>query len=286
VTGYLLVLVFLGYPVMSSGPGRSCMLNAMSAAVVLPEPVFEVQRAAERATFDHGWLKTSHSFSFADYYDPRNVNWGALRVFNDDRVAPGNGFPTHPHRDMEIVTYVLEGHLQHRDSIGSHGVVGAGGVQYMSAGTGVRHSEYNHSGTEGLHFLQMWVQPARLGGAPQYGQMDFETPQRLNRWLTIASGQAGVEAPVALTQDATFLVSRLENATIEHVLAPGRLAFLFLATGEVTAAGSDVNGSRVGMDDLVAGDAVRIAGVSKLAIAGSGEVVLWDLPRLPDAAND
>ena len=116
--------------------------------------------------------------------------------------------------------------------------------------------------------------------------MDFETPQRLNRWLAIASGQAGVEAPVALTQDATFLVSRLENATIEHVLAPGRLAFLFVAAGEVTAAGSDINGSRVGMDDLLAGDAVRIAGVTKLALAGSGEVVLWDLPRLPDGAND
>jgi redox-sensitive bicupin YhaK (pirin superfamily) len=279
-------MVCLGYSVMSFDPQRSCKLSSMTAAVILPQPVFEVQRAAERATFDHGWLKTNHSFSFAEYYDPRNVNWGALRVFNDDRVAPGNGFPTHPHRDMEIVTYVLEGHLQHRDSIGSHGVVGPGGVQYMSAGSGVRHSEYNHSGTEGLHFLQMWVQPARPGGTPLYGQMDFETPQRLNRWLAIASGQAGVEAPVALTQDATFLVSRLENATIEHVLAPGRLAFLFVAAGEVTAAGSDINGSRVGMDDLLAGDAVRIAGVTKLALAGSGEVVLWDLPRLPDGAND
>jgi redox-sensitive bicupin YhaK (pirin superfamily) len=258
----------------------------MNAAVVLPEPVFEVQRAAERASFDHGWLKTSHSFSFAEYYDPRNVNWGALRVFNDDRVAPGNGFPTHPHRDREIVTYVLEGHLQHRDSIGSNGVVGPGGVQYMSAGRGVRHSEYNHSGTDELHFLQMWVEPAHPGGAPLYGQLDFETQQRLNKWLAIASGQAGVQAPVALTQDATFLAGRLESATIEHVLAPGRLAFLFVATGEVTATGSDINGVRVGMDDLLAGDAVRIAGVTKLSLAGSGEVVLWDLPRLPDAAND
>jgi redox-sensitive bicupin YhaK (pirin superfamily) len=258
----------------------------MSTPAIVSQPIFDVQRAGARATFDHGWLKTSHSFSFADYYDPRNVNWGALRVLNDDRVSPGQGFGTHPHRDMEIVTYVLEGELEHRDSIGSHGVVGPGGVQYMSAGRGVRHSEFNHSPTAGLHFLQMWVMPGRLGGEPLYGQMSFETNQRLNTWLLIASGQPGVTTPVALTQDASFMVSRLENGSIEHVLEPGRLAFFFVAEGDVRAEGFGPDGSRVGTTELAAGDAVRIAGVTKLAALGSGEVVLWDVPRLPDDAND
>ena len=258
----------------------------MSGPVVVPQPVFQVQRAAERATFDHGWLKTSHSFSFADYYDPRNVNWGALRVLNDDRVAPGEGFGTHPHRDMEIVTYVIEGELEHRDSIGSHGVVGPGGVQYMSAGRGVRHSEFNHSHTDALHFLQMWVQPARLAGEPLYGEMAFEARQRQNRWLVIASGQAAVEAPVRLMQDATFMVSRLEDATLQHTLTLGRLAFLFIAEGNVAAEGTDTGGSRIGTSELSTGDAIRISGVNTLTLAGNGEVVLWDLPRLPDGAND
>ena len=181
------------------------------------DTTFAVQRAADRATFDHGWLLTSHSFSFAEYHDPRNVNWGALRVFNDDRVTAGAGFPTHAHRDMEIVTYVLTGELEHRDSIGNHGVVGPGGVQYMSAGSGVRHSEYNHSPNEGLHFLQMWVLPGKLGGAPSYGQVNFGVDQRLNKWLVVASG-SDRDAPVSLTQDATLLVSRLNDGQLQHRL--------------------------------------------------------------------
>jgi quercetin 2,3-dioxygenase len=245
-------------------------------------PIFEVQRAKDRASFDHGWLKTSHSFSFADYFDPRNVIWGALRVLNDDRVSPGEGFGTHPHRDMEII----EGELEHRDSIGSHGVVGAGGVQYMSAGRGVNHSEFNHSKTAGLHFLQMWLQPARSGGTPTYGQMTFERRERFNTWLAIASGQPGITAPVALTQDATFMVSRLEGSSGSHTFEPGRLAFLFVAEGNVTAEGFADDALRASVSELSPGDAVRIAGVTKLSVSGSGELVLWDLPRLPDDAND
>ena len=137
-------------------------------------PVFAVVPAAGRAHANHGWLDTYYSFSFADYYDPENENWGALRVFNDDTIAGGAGFPAHPHRDMEIVTYVLSGELAHRDSMGNHGVVGAGGVQFMSAGTGVTHSEYNNNADEPLHLVQMWVLPGRLGMPPAYGEMAFD----------------------------------------------------------------------------------------------------------------
>jgi quercetin 2,3-dioxygenase len=261
-------------------------MKSASDPIATTQPIFEVQRAAERATFDHGWLLTSHSFSFADYFDPRNVNWGALRVFNDDRVATGAGFPTHPHRDMEIVTYVLSGELEHRDSIGNHGVVGPGGVQYMSAGHGVRHSEYNHSSTEGLHFLQMWVLPGQIGGSPTYGQVDFDADQRRNTWLVIASGHAGQDAPVVLTQDAMLLVSRLEGIELRHTFEPGRLGFLFAADGGIDVAAFDEHDAQVGSAVLTAGDAVRIAGVTRLKLSGAGEVVLWDVPRVRDDAND
>jgi hypothetical protein len=259
----------------------------MSDPVILPQPVFEVQRSAERAFYDHGWLRSFHSFSFADYYDPRNVNWGALRVFNDDRVAGGKGFGTHPHRDMEILTYVLSGQLEHRDSLGSHGVVGPGGVQFMSAGTGVQHSEFNHSATEELHFLQMWVLPGRLGEKPLYGQLDFDVEARRGKWLAVASGQRGVAAPVELTQDATFMVSRIAGESLQHTFAPGRLGFLFVADGVASAAGFDDGNGAVGGEILLAaGDAVRIAGVTRLNVSGAGEIVLWDVPRPPDGAND
>jgi len=251
----------------------------MSERAVLPKRVFSVQRGAERASFDHGWLKTSHSFSFANYYDPRNVNWGALRVLNDDRVAPGKGFGTHPHSDMEILTYVLQGQLEHRDSLGSHGVVAAGGVQYMSAGTGVQHSEFNHSAAKELHFLQMWLLPGRLGEKPLYGQVEFEPEERIGKWLVIASGQPDVTAPVALTQDASFMVSRLEGGTLRHVFQPGRLGFLFVASGEVTVEGRGVEDLPAGEPAVLAsGDAVRMSGITHLDLNGTGELVLWDLP--------
>jgi quercetin 2,3-dioxygenase len=261
-------------------------MRSTSDPIAAAQPIFEVQKAADRATFDHGWLLTSHSFSFADYFDPRNVNWGALRVFNDDRVAAGAGFPTHPHRDMEIVTYVLSGELEHRDSIGNHGIVGPGGVQYMSAGSGVRHSEYNHSSTQGLHFIQMWVLPGEAGGSPTYGQVDFDAAQRRNTWLVIASGHPGQDAPVALTQDAMLLVSRLEGIELRHTFEPGRLGFLFAADGGIDVAAFDVRDAQIGSAQLAAGDAVRIAGITRLKLTGAGEVILWDVPRVKDGAND
>jgi quercetin 2,3-dioxygenase len=184
------------------------------------------------------------------------------------------------------VTYVLSGELEHRDSMRNHGVVGPGGVQYMSAGSGVRHSEYNHSPTDGLHFLQMWVLPGETGGAPTYGQVDFDVTERRNKWLVIASGHAGQEAPVKLTQDAMLLVSRLEGEELRHTFEPGRLGFLFVADGEVKAAAFDVNDAAIKSAKLVAGDAVRLAGITRLRLSGVGEVVLWDVPRIRDDAND
>jgi|SRR5579884_507170 len=229
---------------------------------------FAVQRSNERFFADHGWLKTYHSFSFAEYYDPENVQWGALRVFNDDRVAPSMGFPLHPHRDMEILTYVFSGELEHQDSMGNRGVVGPGGVQFMSAGTGVRHSEYNARRDNELHLVQMWVFPGKLDQRPTYGQMDFTTDDRRNRWLAVASGEENVDAPIGLTQQATLRISRLEDGALHHDMAPGRYGFLFAHSGDITA-----NGEKLG-----AGDAVRMHDVGGLKVSGSGEVVFWDIP--------
>jgi redox-sensitive bicupin YhaK (pirin superfamily) len=242
---------------------------------------FSVQRASDRACFDHGWLRTCHSFSFADYYDPNNVHWGALRVLNDDIVAPGEGFPTHPHRDMEIVTYVLSGKLEHRDSMGSHGIVGPGGAQFMSAGTGVRHSEYNHSNTEPLHFLQMWVLPAESGLEPAYGQVEFSQEDRVNRWLTVASGRHSIEAAARLSQDAAFLVTQLQgDRHLRHTFDPGRLGFLFVADGEVKAEALDEADAVIAKAELATGDAVRMANVSRLGVRGDALLALWDVPRM------
>jgi redox-sensitive bicupin YhaK (pirin superfamily) len=261
-------------------------MNKSSMLPIAPvRPIFEVQRAADRGNYDHGWLRTSHSFSFADYYDSQHMNWGALRVFNDDRVVAGEGFPTHSHRDMEIVTYVLSGQLEHRDSIGSHGVVGPGGVQYMSAGRGVRHSEYNHSKSESLHFLQMWVLPGLLDVKPSYGQVEFDPQARLNTWLTVASGLPEATAPVALTQGAELLVSRLEDTELRHTFEPGRLGFLFVAEGRIRVTARDDQDEEAGTAELAEGDAVRLGGIAHLMLAGSAELVLWDLPHITDGGN-
>jgi quercetin 2,3-dioxygenase len=183
---------------------------------------------------------------------------------------------------MEIVTYVLSGKLEHRDSIGNHGVVGPGGVQYMSAGSGVRHSEFNHSPDEGLHFLQMWVLPGNLGGPPSYGQVDFDADRRRNKWLLVASGNDR-SAPVRLTQNATLHVSRLEGAQLQHAFDARRLGFLFVAEGTIAVSafsGDDAAGSA----ELQAGDAVRLGGVSQITLHGTGEIVLWALPIVDDNA--
>jgi redox-sensitive bicupin YhaK (pirin superfamily) len=238
---------------------------------------FGVQRSAERYFGDHGWLKTFHSFSFAEYHDPSNMNWGALRVFNDDRVAGGGGFPTHPHQNMEILTYVIDGRLEHRDTLGSHGIIDPGGVQFLSAGTGLRHSEFNSSPDRELRFLQMWILPGRLNIAPTYGQVDFDVAARHNRWLAAASGEATVEAPIRLTQNATLRVAHLESATIGHEFAAGRLGFLFVATGSADVTSHETSGETHAAT-LVAGDALRLNGLRDLAVTGTAEVVFWDVP--------
>jgi redox-sensitive bicupin YhaK (pirin superfamily) len=230
--------------------------------------IFAIQRSNERYFADHGWLRTYHSFSFADYYDPANLNWGALRVFNDDVIAPAAGFPTHPHRDMEIVTYVLEGELEHRDSMGNAGVVAPGGIQYMSAGTGIRHSEINPSTTRPLHLVQMWVLPAESGGRPAYGQVQYTQADRTGAWLTAASGRRSAPAQTVLAQDASLHVVRLESSHVEYAFERDRYGFLFVADGTITANG----------EHLATGDAVRMHALSALRIDGTGELVLWDLP--------
>ncbi len=234
-------------------------------------PIFSIQRSDERFCADHGWLKTCFSFSFAEYQDPDNINWGALRVLNDDRIAPAEGFPPHPHRDMEIITYVLSGALEHQDSMGNRGVVGPGGIQYMSAGTGVRHSEFNHSKTDELHLVQMWVLPPKTGLPAQYGQRDFTIQDRLGRWFTVASGKEGANAPISLQQNATFSIARLEDGgELNYPFDPQRYGFLFVADGEIVA-----NGETLGT-----GDAVRIGGMTGLEVKGSGELLLWDVPEV------
>lgn len=236
-------------------------------------PNIAIQRSGERAFFDMDWLQTYHSFSFADYFDPANLNWGALRVFNDDVIAAGKGFPTHPHRDMEILTYVLDGELEHKDSMGNIGVIRPGGVQYLSAGTGIKHSEYNHSAENPVRLVQMWVLPRAQGLEPRYGQVDYTLAHRLDRWLPIASGEANVTSQIALWQDATAYVARLAEKPLSFTLRPNRFAFLFVADGELV-----LNGEKLGR-----GDAARIEGPLELELAGQGEAVLWDVPPLGNA---
>jgi redox-sensitive bicupin YhaK (pirin superfamily) len=244
--------------------------------MALAVPTFAVQKSADRFASDHGWLRTAHSFSFADYYDPANTNWGALRVFNDDRVAPNAGFPTHPHANMEIITYVFDGKLEHRDTLGSHGIVESGGVQYLSAGTGIRHSEYNAASDRELHFAQMWVLPGTIDAVPTYGQVDFDRTARLDRWLIVASGESD-DAPIALTQRATLRVAALEGGAVEHAFAPGRLGFLFVGKGRATATSRD-SGGTARTAELHAGDAIRMAGIAAFDVSGEAELVFWDVP--------
>jgi redox-sensitive bicupin YhaK (pirin superfamily) len=244
--------------------------------MALAASTFSVQKSSDRFSSDHGWLKTAHSFSFADYFDPANTSWGALRVFNDDRVAPSSGFPTHPHANMEILTYVFDGKLEHRDTLGSHGIVESGGVQYLSAGTGLRHSEFNATVDRELHFVQMWVLPGERDTAPTYGQVDFDVDARRNRWLTVASGEA-VDAPIRLTQHATLRVAKLEDTRLDYHFAPERLGFVFVGKGTatITAGGKPGRSAR-----LEAGDAIRLGGIEDLRVEGDAELVFWDVPPL------
>ena len=229
-----------------------------------------IRRSAERGFADHGWLKSFHTFSFADYYDPKHVEFGPLRVINEDRVAAGAGFGTHPHRDMEIISYVLSGELAHKDSLGTGSVIRPGDVQRMSAGSGVRHSEFNSSATQGLHFLQIWIKPNVVGIEPSYEEKHFSNSDKQGRLRLIASPE-GRDGSVLIHQDASLYAGRFdgeEHATLE--LKPGRRSYVHVARGEVR-----VNGVELG-----AGDALKVTDVPAVRIDGGrrAEVLVFDLP--------
>ncbi|MBS0348867.1 MAG: pirin family protein [Proteobacteria bacterium] len=228
-----------------------------------------LRKSQDRGHADHGWLKSQHSFSFAGYYDPAHVGWGNLLVINEDRIAPGTGFGTHGHRDMEIVSYVMSGSLAHKDSMGNGTAIPPGDVQRMSAGSGVRHSEFNHATDAVTHFLQIWIEPNQLGIAPGYEQKTFPDADKRGRLRLVASPD-GAEGSVLIHADARLyagLLDGTEAATL--TLDPARKAYVFLIRGALS-----VNGQR-----LEAGDAALLANEAEVALtAGSdAEVLVFDL---------
>jgi quercetin 2,3-dioxygenase len=232
--------------------------------------MIELRKANERGHANHGWLDTWHSFSFADYHDPAHVSFGPLRVINEDRVQPGAGFPTHGHRDMEIVPYVLEGALAHQDSMGNGSTIVPGDVQRMSAGKGVLHSEYNHARDEVTHLLQIWIHPDVTGISPGYEQKHFPPEEKRGRLRLIASAD-GREGSVTIHQDAALYAALLDGEErLTHPLAPGRRAYVHVARGEVTA-----NGRPLGP-----GDALKAADEPAVTLdhGKDAEVLLFDLP--------
>jgi redox-sensitive bicupin YhaK (pirin superfamily) len=217
---------------------------------------------------DHGWLKARHHFSFADYYDPSRMNWGRLRVWNDDEIAPNSGFPPHPHADMEIITYVREGAITHKDSLGNEGRTEAGDVQVMSAGSGIRHSEYNLEPST-TRIFQIWIQPTRQGAAPTWGARPFPKADRAGRFVTLASGLADDDEALPIRTDARVAGATLKaGETTEYPLGAGRHAYLVLAAGAV-----EVNGVRLDARD---GAAVRDEQVLRITALEDAEVVLVD----------
>lgn len=217
----------------------------------------------------HGWLESFHTFSFGAYLDPAQMGFRALRVINEDRVVPGAGFPAHGHRDMEILSYVLEGALRHEDSLGTGSTIRPGELQRMSAGTGVRHSEYNASRTEPVHFLQIWILPERDGGEPGYEQKSFPPEERRNA-LILAAAPGGVEGAVTLRQDARLYLARLDAGRgVEHALAPGRGAWLQVARGLIALDGTEMR----------EGDGAAVTDQPRLAVEAltDAEILLFDL---------
>ena len=230
--------------------------------------MIKIRKANERGHANHGWLDTYHTFSFADYHDPRWMGFRSLRVINDDLVMPGEGFGMHPHRDMEIVTYVLSGALEHKDTMGNGRVIRAGDVQYMAAGTGVRHSEFNPSADEAVHLLQIWIQPDTAGVTPRYAEKSFA--QAPTGVLHLVTSKTGRDGSIAIHQDADLWLARLAaGQRVAHGLAPGRQAWVHVAEGELTLNGQDLH----------AGDAAAISAGTTLEFAAAkpAQVLLFDL---------
>jgi hypothetical protein len=228
-----------------------------------------VRPARERGHADHGWLDSHHTFSFADYYDPRHMGFRALRVINDDRVQPGRGFGTHPHRDMEIVSYVLEGALAHKDSMGTGSVIRPGDVQRMTAGTGVLHSEFNHAPDEVVRFLQIWIVPERARLEPSYEQKTFPTEERKNQLRLVAS-RDGRDGSITVHQDVALYATVLDDgATVRHAIAPGRHVWVQVARGAAVLNGKP----------LAEGDGAAISDEAAIELTGKGsaEVLVFDL---------
>jgi redox-sensitive bicupin YhaK (pirin superfamily) len=227
-----------------------------------------VRRSADRGRANHGWLDSHHTFSFAEYHDPAYMGFGPLRVINEDRVAPGAGFPRHAHQDMEILSYVLEGALEHKDSLGTGSIIRPGDVQRMSAGTGIQHSEFNSSKQDPVHFLQIWILPERNGIAPSYEQKTFAL-DGVKTLLLVASG-GGRDGSLTVHQDADVYAGRLaEGETVTHGLRPQRLGWLQVASGKITLNGLTLN----------AGDGAAVERETELTIraVANAEVLLFDM---------
>jgi redox-sensitive bicupin YhaK (pirin superfamily) len=232
-----------------------------------------IRKAADRGHADHGWLRSHHTFSFADYRDPKHMGFGPLRVINDDTVAPGGGFPPHPHRDMEIISYVLEGALEHRDNMGNGSVIRPGEVQRMSAGTGVVHSEFNASRDRPVHFLQIWIIPERAGLPSGYEQKFFADEEKRGRLRLVASPD-GAAGSVRIQQDARMYATLVgPERSVEHTIARGRKGWLQVARGSAI----------VNRTHLDVGDGLAIEGEEKLAVGSSeiGELILFDMAAQP-----
>jgi redox-sensitive bicupin YhaK (pirin superfamily) len=232
--------------------------------------MLQIRKSDDRGLADHGWLKSYHTFSFGHYYDPDHTGFGPLLVINEDRVQAGRGFGTHGHKDMEIISYVLDGELAHQDSMGNGSVLRYGDVQRMSAGTGVQHSEFNHSRSQLVHFLQIWIEPNAKGIPPSYEEKHFDAASKKGRLRLIASGD-GRDGSVLIHQDAAIYAAILNgDDRVRHELAPGRSAYLHVVRGRLEANGAA----------LVAGDALKVTGESLVTLgeAEAAEVLLFDLP--------
>ncbi len=230
--------------------------------------MMKIRKSNERGHAEHGWLDSYHTFSFANYYDPNWMGYRSLRVINDDLVMPGQGFGTHPHRDMEIITYILSGALEHKDSMGNGRVIRPGDVQYMAAGTGVQHSEFNPSRDESVHLLQIWIQPDAKGVTPRYEEKSLKDAR--SGTLHLVTSKTGRDGSIAINQDADLWIGKFEvGQKVTHSLSSNRHAWLHVAEGEI-----NLNG-----EELVAGDAAALSNETQLGLSANkpSQVLLFDL---------